>query len=206
MISKVQIFNMALARIGVSQFVQSVDERSNEANVCRLFFDAVVEFALRDADWNCARRYTPLALAAGDIPTGVLWRYMYAYPSDCLMARAVLPPTVRIPRADQRIPFEVANVLSGGNDIKVIFTDKAEAVLRYTKNITNITLFDPIFVSGIAYLLGSEVATPLSVKPDVATAARQGYVQVISRAGAVDLQEAQDGPLPEPEAIAERNS
>jgi hypothetical protein len=197
---KVQICNMALARIGVSQFIANLTtERSNEAINCNLFYDTVLAFALRDYDWNFSRRTVALSLATGAVAPN--WTYKYSYPNDCFFARAIVPVGIRFPRADQRIPFDI------GNDgaTRVIYTDQADAVLRYSALIDNPVLYDPQFVSAFAFLLGSELAIPLSIKPDIAKSARDAYVLTASRAMANDLRERESGPEPDPALIAYRN-
>jgi len=197
---KVQICNMALARIGVSQFIANLDtEKSNEAINCNLFYDQAVDFALRDFDWNFSRRIVALSLAAGDAAPN--WTYKYSYPGDCLFARAVVPLGLRFPRADQRVPFEVA---SDGAQV-VIYSDEPDAVLRYTARVQNPAFFDAQFVSAVAYLLGSEIAIPLSLKPDIAKNARDGYALTVSRAAANNLRESEPGQPPDPEIVAVRN-
>jgi len=206
--ARTQIANQGLAFIGVSQQIVDLDlpsERSNEAIQCRLFFDSAVEFALRDADWNSARRYVALALEASAVLTGLSWTYKYVYPADCAALRAILPPGLRQPRADQRVDYEVANENIGGGDKLVIYTDQPQAVARYTKFLTNPNLFDSQLALAISYLLGSMVAMPLAVKPAIAEQARNGYAAMISRAGAANLRERQDGVEPESQLIAYRN-
>jgi hypothetical protein len=209
MASKVEISNMALGRIGVTSQIANIDtEKSNEAKACRTFFDAAAAFVLRDFDWNFARRYAPLALIAGDLPVHMqsVWTYRYALPADCLAVRKLVVPTTRLPRKSERIPYEIMNDYINGNDQLVLYTDQIGAVARYTKSISNPALFDPMFVSGLSWYLGSEIAPPLSVKEDIAKAAREGYMAVISRAWSVQLNEEEEGDEPESDTITYRNS
>lgn len=205
MASRVDICNIALSRIGVSQFIANIEtERSNEANVCRLFFDPMRDFALRDYPWSFAKREIALAQLDGDAP--VHWAYKYALPSDCLMVRSVVTAgALRVPRHDQRTTFEIANEAGPQGDIRVLYTGQPNAVLIYTKRIEDPTLFDPIFVSAFAYLLASEIALPLTVKETIAKQCRDAYVLISSRAAAVNMNEAEEGVDPEPEAIEYRN-
>lgn len=194
----VSICNMALARIGVSSFISNLNEASNEARVLNLFYEPMRDFALRDNPWNFATARVVLA-DAGTPPTN--WGYKYTYPSDCLKARYIVPPGIRRPRNDQRIEFEVAN--SAGQ--RVILSNQPEAELVYTVRATDPTLFDPMFESALAYLLASEAAMPLSVKPDVAKAARDAYEKIKSLAAAQSMNESFEGVEPESELISVRD-
>lgn len=188
--SVIDICNMALARIGVSTYISALNESSNEARNCNLFYESMRDFALRDYPWNFAEKSVVLA-DAGTPPTE--YGFKYAYPSDCLRALYIVNPITRTPRNDQRIHFKVA--LEGG--AKVIYTDQAEAELVYTAQVTDPTLFDPMFASALAYLLASEIAMPLSVLPAVAQQARNGYLTVSSAAAARSMNEGPEEPAPD---------
>lgn len=198
MATDVSICNMALARIGVSTFISNLNEASNEARVCALFYTDVRDRVLRDFPWNFAKKRVTLA-DAGTPPAE--WAFKYGYPSDCLKARYIATPGLRNPRNDQRVPFEVAN--EGGQ--RVIYTNQDAAELVYTYRVSDPTLFDAMFSSAVAYLLGSEIAMPLSVKSDVAKAARDAYRLEVLTAAAHSMDEQQEGPEPVSELVTVRD-
>jgi hypothetical protein len=195
--SVLSICNMAIARIGVSKLISSLNEPSNEARMCSLFYEQMRDYALREYPWNFAEKRVVLA-NAGIPPQG--YGYKYAYPSDCLKALRITNPSTRTPRNDQRVHFKVATE----NGIKVIYTDQAEAELVYTSRIEEPTLFDPMFSSALSYLLASEMAMPLSVQPQIATQARNAYAQVSSAAAAASMGEGAEEPAPESELTSAR--
>lgn len=198
MATDVSICNMALARIGVSTFISSLNEASNEARVCALFYEEARDRVLRNFPWSFAKKRVTLA-DAGTAPAE--WGFKYGYPSDCLKARYIVPVGLRNPRNDQRVPFEVAN--ESGQ--RVIYTNQDAAELVYTYRVTDPTLFDALFSSALAYLLGSEIAMPLSVKADVAQAALKAYNSEVQVAAAHSLDEQQEGPEPVSELITVRD-
>lgn len=198
MATDVSICNMALARIGISSFISSLNEANNEARVCALFFEEVRDRVLRDYPWNFAKKRVTLA-DAGTPPSE--WAFKYSYPSDCIKARYIVPVGLRNPRNDQRIQFEVGN--EGGQ--KVIYTNQETAELVYTYRVTDPTLFDAMFSSAFAYLLGGEIAMPLSVKYELAKAARDAYRLEVQSAAAHSLDEQQEGPEPVSELITVRD-
>lgn len=200
--TKTQICNLALSRGGISYRIADIDltsDRSEEAVECRLWYDLCREFVLKEVDWNVARRRTALALSPTDPPA--IWGYSYLYPNNCLEIRELMLPGIRWPRKDQRIPYEVANDGTG----KVIYTDLVDAEAIWTLNLTDTSFFDAQLVSTIAYLLTSEIAIPLSVKPDMAAQARAGYQFMINKAAVSNAREGETGPEPDSEYMAFRN-
>lgn len=132
---------------------------------------------LAGVHWNFARKQVAMALLK-DITLGQSvpppWNYEYAYPSDCLGARYVLP---QLAATGGSVPGSapVQSVASGpvyflpssdtdsnGNDSNVILTNQPQAILVYTKRITNTNLFGPDFVDAFAYYLGSRICVALT--------------------------------------------
>lgn len=98
---------MALAEIGSRSTITAVNDGSNEANYCNLFYAPVRDQALRAARWNFARHFDTMVLfkAAPGTPenpsvvttSGWLhnypvppWLYSYTLPSDFLFARSII--------------------------------------------------------------------------------------------------------------------
>lgn len=211
--SVVDICNMALARIGHSETIASLDERSKPAQACTLFYAAARDFVLRDGVWNFATRSVQLAEVSDASFPG--WEYVYRYPTDCLAARQVTTsagsrlrwyetdPT----RSDRllrwlppRIPFEVSSDEAG----RLILTDLEEAYLVYTASVTDTNLFDAMFVSALAWYLAVELVMPLAVDERRAARAERNYAIVLSQAEAANLNETQRDPAPESPSITAR--
>lgn len=174
--SDVELCNMALARIGITMAITSLDERSKEAMQCKLFFDQTRDKVLGDAPWPFARRTVALQLT-GEAPQR--WGYAYQYPGDCLRLNDVFPtiPTGMSPDAfrqwanSNRVPYELA---AGDSDNLTIVTDQVDAVADYTLRITNPLRFDAAFSSLFAWAMGGELAIPLAKGVDYA---RNAYAQ-----------------------------
>ena len=90
MTSKVSICNLALSRIRASEVENVTTERSKSASACKIHYDPSRKSALRDHDWNFARKEITLALLT-ETYTG--WTYAYQYPTDCLMIRKIFDVT-----------------------------------------------------------------------------------------------------------------
>lgn len=204
MASKNSICNLALSNIGISQFVTTIaTEQSNEAVVCRQWYDICVEAALRDFDWNFARKRQTLALLTQDPPEGE-WDFVYALPAECLAARRLAVPGNRNPTRAQRIPFEIAIGMDSDVDTEVLYTDLEDAVLIYTRRIVDPTLFDAQFVVALSYFLAAHIAMPLSVAPKLADQAQVYYQRSKSSARKSDFNEGTPDQEPDSETAAAR--
>jgi hypothetical protein len=192
--SKTQIANMALGRIGVKQLINNVEtERSQAAINVRTFFDDDVAYVLRDFPWPWARTYVNLALVGGTSTVAVNndWQYSYRYPSDCVFARRLVVETVGRQNANPP-PFKLGRDTQG----RLIFTDEVDAQLEYTVLITDPAEFDAIFVSMLAWKLGSNLAPSMSRVKDMAETCMAMYEIDKTKAEAIALNEGQqDLPL-----------
>lgn len=196
---KVDIYNMAAARIGVfDSAIASVDESLKIVRLLNFFYDQAVDYVLADFPWKFAERRILLA-SLGTPP--VNWGYRYAYPTDCVSARYITVPGLRNPRSDQRIPFQVGS----SGTVREIYCDQPGAELVYTSRVTDLNLWGSLAVSALAYRMASEVAMPMSGKPDIANSALSGYYREVSRAAAAALNEGTPDQPPISEFIAVRS-
>lgn len=197
MASIVTVWNMALGRVGVNATIESELERSVNAETCRAHWDQARDYALSDFPWTFARRRVVLA-ETGTPPS--TWAHCYAYPSDCLFAMALVLPGVRVPRWDQRPPFE----LGSDGEQTLIYTDLEQAELIYTSRVEDPNRYGAMFMDVAGWALAELIAIPLSAKPELVAASQKGYERAKSKAAAKMLAEGQDGPEPECDLLAAR--
>lgn len=207
--SVVDICNMALSRIGNSQRINDLSEASVQAEQCSLFYEASRDFVLRDFAWGFATTYAQLAEV--EVNPSPLFPYAYAMPTDCLKARQIVsavfpdgywPADVCVERPIlPAIPFRVINGGSG----KLIVTQASPATLEYSARVESPEMFDPIFVSALAWKLGSNIAPAIAREPNVAQACESAYQAQIAQAIAQDLNESAPGPQPQSSFITGRN-
>lgn len=195
MSSVVEIYNLALAAIGVTRQVAAVDEGSQEAATCTLHYANCRDRVLRDFDWPFARRYETLGLVAESPNTE--WTYSYRYPSSCVNVRRLVGAN----RADHtRLFFVLGSDASG----KLIYTDEPEAVAVITARIEDSEIFDPGFVNALAFLLASRVGGPLSRDAKLVTLAREQYIAELAAARSNAANEGQRDAPPDAESISAR--
>lgn len=195
MASRVQIYNMALGRAGVTREVSSHDEDSVEAITCRRYYESVRDTALRDFAWPFARRYHTLELVAED-PSDE-WGYSYRYPTNCIKALYLV---TGIRNSATPPPWELGHDDQG----RLIYTDEADAVLRYIARITNDELFDESHVDALAWGLAAEIAIALGRSDDEYKRAVNQYLYRKGKAQSGAANEGQRDEDPDPEAVRAR--
>lgn len=197
MTSAVQISNMALGYLNHGVRIAALDEGSNEADQCALYYDAARRTALRSAPWSFASRYATLADLGA--PASPLWLRMYAYPADAVMVRGILPSV----RGTPPNRWEVASIASGA---RVIMCDVEDAICHYTADVTSPPLFDPSFLSAFAWQLASEVAIVLTGSAQLKQLADQQFARVVNAAMVSNGSENPSPPAIEAEWIRARGT
>ena len=164
MSSEVHICNRALANLGDSASVASISppDGSAQAEHCAMFYPMTRDLLLSMHPWSWATKRVSLAEvtnASGG------WAHCYAQPSDMLAPLAVLAQGA--PDDGDTALFAVE---TGHDGAGVIYTDQADAVLRYTFRQTDPTRFSPMFEDCLATALSAALAGPI-VKGDAGAAA-----------------------------------
>lgn len=200
MATKTELSNMAISHLGTGMTIANLDtEDSEEAAVCRTFFDTAFEATLREFDWPFARVYEELTLVKED-PTEE-WAYAYRYPSDCQMLRKILSGTRNETRST-RVPFAISKDASG----RLVFTDQYDPVARYTQEITDLSLCTADFNIAFSFKLAMYIAPrltqgdPYKLKQEM----QSSYMAEISNAKALAINEEQPDQAPESEFIRAR--
>jgi hypothetical protein len=150
--SAVDIANIALSHIGADAVVTSLSptDGSVESGHCARFLPIARQASLSTANWNFARKRVQLALLTND---STIWLYKYQLPSDCLRARKIL--ALDDPDTPERNGAKF--VIEGD----AIYTDRPEATLVYTRDITDTTKYPADFVSGLGLVLAGYLAGPI---------------------------------------------
>lgn len=192
--SVISICNRSLLAAGARSQISSLTEDSTEANALNVLFQPTFEALARTAPWACLRAQADLTLIAaaegttanpdGDTlplpPSPYL--YQYAYPSNCLQARFILPPFISTtPDGDvpispainyvgpniglnRLIPFQVASAFdSTMAPIETIITNQVQAQLVYTINMANPVIWDSLFESAMVSSLAAYLVPALAL-------------------------------------------
>lgn len=157
MSSAVEICNLALAHLGDSATVASIDppEGSAQAEHCATWYPIARDNLLELHDWAFAS--VRVALAQLDNPF-TQWQYAYARPSDAVRIIDVLA-------ADATADYSAGNpdfvTESDSNGNQLILTNQPDALARYTRIVTDTSKFSPLFRDTLGWYLASYLAGPV---------------------------------------------
>jgi hypothetical protein len=191
-VSEAAICNVALARIGVNEPIDSLDEATAEAWACKTLYAPTRDALLATVAWPFATRRATLTAIAGTTRSG--WAYAFTLPADCLVAR-YLWSGLRAPPAGLRVPFQIEDDATLG---RILLSDAEAPELVYTAKMTVPTTFPALFSDALSWALAADLAMALAVKEGLERRARVGYEQALSRAAAQAFNER--GPDPEPDS------
>jgi hypothetical protein len=177
-ISPVRIGNMALSHIGAGSTIESMSEQSVEARQINLWYDFSRRQALEGIDWSFARKRLALSLHNDPAPE-LEWSYRYQYPADAVIIRRLVNPLGKQANA---VPYRVEN--SDDGQTMTILTNMPEAVAEYTFDLTATSLFSPMFIEALSYLLAHHIAFTLTGKMDLSANMLQMYVAIMRMAAA----------------------
>jgi hypothetical protein len=191
----ISICNRSLLAVGARAQVSSINpsDGSVEANALSVLFTPTFESLARTAHWNCLGRQVTLSLlmaASGtpENPDGTSlpippnpWLYAYAYPSDCLDVRYIVPsypantgsetPQTTInnsagawlPSGGQ-ITYKVQTVLDTNNQsVLTILTNQDQAQAVYTTALQNPASWDSLFQSAMVASLAVYLVPALTL-------------------------------------------
>lgn len=160
MATPVDICNLALSHIGARAQVSAISppDGSVEAGYCARFYPLARREMLEAENWSFAAKRVPLAEVANE---STQWLYAYALPADFIKARRILEQAeltalnIDVSQAMERqaAPYEIEG--------QVIRTNEPDAVLLYTREVTDSNSFSPMFVSALGMLVASYLSGPI---------------------------------------------
>jgi hypothetical protein len=201
MATEVDIANLALAHLGDSATVASLDppEGSAQAEHCAIFYPIARNTLLEVHNWKFSIRR--ITLAALSVPS-YEWAFAYAAPSDAIRMLSVLPANGSA--ADDSQPYDTESSDTGAG---LILTDQDGATLRYTALVTDTSKFPPLFIDALAWLLASHLAGPI-LKGDAgkaeAKACYSAYRTILAQATVSDANQRKIRPTHTPAWIGAR--
>ncbi|MCC7304767.1 MAG: hypothetical protein IT558_00750 [Alphaproteobacteria bacterium] len=184
MADEVVISNLALSFLGDEATISGISppEGSTQAEHCAQFFPIARRALLEMHPWDFATKSVALAQQDETIRG---WQYAYAKPSNCLKVWTVLPPNATddhnliginrgvIQAADGTITVPIVAGTTGyagqrfktetsySTGTQLILTNQAEAEAICTFDVTDTTLFTPLFDLCLAKLLAAFIAGPI---------------------------------------------
>lgn len=218
MASQIDICNRALLGIGARAQVSTItpSDGSTGADACAILFTPTFEALARAAQWNCLRKQATLTLLAAasgtpENPDGTTmplpptpWLYTYAYPSDCLKMRSIVPSLPSSPPGN--VPETTYNNSAGtnlnfggqilyqvaygtdvtNNPIETILTNQTQAQAIYTVNQSNPVIWDSQFQAAMVASLAAYLVPALSLNLTLMNASIKTAMGVIMDARVSD--------------------
>lgn len=175
--SAITICNLALAGLGDEATISSIDppEGSAQAEHAARWYPVALDALLEahPGGWSFATTRTPLALLTEEPVSG--WEYAYARPADCVRCLSVHSPDATDDNDPQAYTLEAA-----ADGTVVLYTNQEDAVLRYTRRVTDTNKFTPLFSDALMLLLRSYLAGPV-IKGDAGLKAAKTWLDVYGR-------------------------
>jgi hypothetical protein len=212
-----QICNVALARVGQRQFIDSLDEDTTPAELCAVLYPAARDSALALCEWPFATKSQTLALLNY---TRSGWAYAYSVPTDMVASRylfngvrpgASLYPYSRscaalygfpLVGAVEEVPFAIA--LSDDGKKQILVTDQEDAELVYTSALTVVPVMPQLFQDAVVWALARDLALSLPDKAGLANGFGQQAELAVQRAWAQVMNSQQADPQPDSSFITVR--
>lgn len=227
MASEVDISNLALSHLGERASVVSINppEGSSFAPLCQIWFPVARRFALSIHDWNFATRRAEATLLT-EVPL-MGWAHAYAKPANSLTVFAVLPPGADGDVFSSQLNKYAATSLQGfiepyaavaespqdfimetlDDGSEVIYTNQADALMRFTVDVTDTGRFTPLFDLTLSHILASYLAGPI-LKGDVGRAESKAQLQMamgmLGMAAKHDMRQQKSSVRPAPSWIRNR--
>ncbi|GAB7024701.1 phage connector family protein [Salidesulfovibrio brasiliensis] len=178
MADKPTICNRALAAIGVTDRISSIDEGTPEADLCKLHYDEVLREVLRVYPWNFARTFKNLG---GPVETDLPphWSHAYQLPPDCLRVWRVYGAS------GSEVVEPGAWVRAGPR----IFINEDGPVIEYIRDEPDAGLYDSLFVAAVVARLGAELALGLAESRTMAAEMLSIFERRLMEARSVDSAE-----------------
>lgn len=138
--SETEICNLALSHLGESP-IASLEDNTAASRACAQHYELARDEVLRSHRWNFAQGRRVLSRLA-EAPE-FRWAHKYQLPEDCLRVLEVNDSEIGDWISDEY-------VIEG----RELLTDADTVNLVYTKQITDVSLFDSLFVKALGYKLG----------------------------------------------------
>ena len=181
MSSSVDIANSALIKLGEATIV-TLDDPGVAGRTMKAQYDIKRKELLRRYPWNFGIKRSALAPDATAPAFGFANRFLV--PNDCIKFLGLFDDSdagYRVNYSGTRIPYK----LEGG----YILSDENPLYVFYVKDVTDVSLFDPMFFEALAWKLAIEGGLAITNDGDRVAAAVSGYKEIIKEAKSADAME-----------------
>lgn len=186
---------MALTRIG-HMMISNMSEGTKSAQHCTLHYPICRDAVLRAHPWNFAIRRATLGLSA--VAPNHEYTYQHVLPDDCLKVirtdfeangysgAAVYGFPGQMGYSSDLTPYRIESAAGIG---KVLLCDNDTVKIEYIAKITDVAMFDDLFVDVLAQRLAAEIAVAFTDTQTMAKAMWDIYSEKLREARTIDAQE-----------------
>lgn len=178
------ICNMSLNHIG-RENITGMHEESEAARTCKIHYDLQRRVLLRAYTWGFATKTDKLALIDKKVPG---WKYVYAYPPDCVQARKIFNEKNTWFVLRKNFKGNIDQVLLNENT-KALVCNHADAYLEYIADVKDVSLFTDDFIQALSYFLAGAIAVPLTGSKALAQQMQAMGGQLLSEAKFTQMEE-----------------
>ena len=197
MFTDVSICNMALGHVGTAGNIDSLDQDSSNARVCKQFYPVAKDKILRSYEWDFARTEEALVYL-GPLNRDVhQYNHRYQYPPNCVKFLRI--------NSDLRLDTR-ESAIAYARFGQEIYTDRQDAVARWIYPAIE-GHFESDFALSLSYLVAFYISPSVSrgnnvKKPEEFYAI---YEVLASQASASSANEYQPDPFPESSFVRARS-
>ncbi|MBQ6713162.1 MAG: hypothetical protein IJN28_05190 [Selenomonadales bacterium] len=174
-VTNIEICNMALGYIAKTR-IFSLEDKSEEARMCKLYYDHLRQLLLRNYVWGFAKRIVRLAKVDKKIPG---YEHAYAYPSECLAVRRIYNEEGASVKEYEKEKYEVF-VLDNG--VVAVACNVEDAYLEYTHDVVDVDTFSVDFVEALSRIIAYNIAQSLTGSESIANTQYQLFREMIANA------------------------
>jgi hypothetical protein len=168
------VANQALQLIGDNQPLVSAGapnfDQSAAGVALQQIYAPSVATIMRQFGWDLARNTQALVATGNSAPFP--WSHEYAYPANCLEVLQLAPSSSSDMNNPLPVNWSVGNDVVGSQQVKVIFTNLAGALIIYNNGPAENT-WDPLFTEAVVRLIASKLAMAIAGRSDTSAALLQ---------------------------------
>lgn len=208
MATDVQLVNLALSRVGETQFLDSLEEASAAARNAKTVYVLQRQQLLEAFDWSFARAQVALARLSGEDVPG--WLYAYALPDNCLVPRALAqadnltPSSVPSCFGVPTFPVPWQRGLKADGSGQLLRANIESPVLTYTRSDVPVAVWPQLTCDALAWAMARELELSTPKKEGVGVQFAAMARQALQEAKAYDMNNGDRGPAAVPEMIRRR--
>lgn len=179
--SAIAICNVALSSYLGTKTITSFQEASPEAQQCALHYDRVRRSLLQRWPWLFAStRETLVAMTLNDRRA---WAFRYARPAQIISVSWINEPDLARGAMELGVSPDTPREMTSQS----IYSDVPDAVIEFTRDETDPTLFPPAFADTLAATLAAAIAMPIRADVSVKREAQEDAANLLNQAMVMDF-------------------